>query len=294
VDEKLILIVEDEYAVELGLRKKLEKEGFYVSSVAGGEGDTDILENILSQKPHILVIGSGTKDEGEKIDLLEKIKNEDRLKDCEIFIFAERIEIPLLKKLRSLKLKNYFTVEENMSAQLAEQIRRFFKGWDDTHVFDLSMINGILGEELTDGKPSYHTDISAPQTNLPSEKTEGNTDFALGEKMMDSGKYEQALELMRKASENKHLRERALISSGICLRKLKKYREAIETLQAGAKETVELVGKTHFRYQLGITLEEVGKNKEALQFYDAVEKADSSYHGIGSRIIELKKRLQGK
>lgn len=294
MDEKLILVVEDEYTTKSGLRETVEKEGFYVSSITEGEGDGDILKHILTHKPHILIIGSGTEDEGERIDLLEKIKSEPQLEDCEIFIFAKRIDIPLLKKLRSLKLKNYFTIEENMPSQLAEQIGRFFKGWDDTHVLDLSMINGILGKELTDGKPSYHTGPSMTEADTPFEKHDFNTDFALGEKLMDSGNYEQALELMDKVSANKELREKALVSKGICLRNLKKYREAVETLQAGSKETTALEGKIHFRYQLGITLEEVGKHKEALQFYVAVEKADSSFHNIGSHIANVKRRLQGK
>ena len=302
MDEKLILVVEDEYAVKAELRQTLEKEGFYVSSIAESDDQDNILDKIMSQKPHILIIGSGVKDEGDRIDLLEKIQNEEHMKDCETFIFAERIEIPLLKKLRSLNLKNYFTIEENMPTILADQIRRFFKGWDDTHALDLSMINGILGEGLTDGKPSYHTIphseahtlLTETRSDLPSDKTEADTDYALGEKLIDSGEYEQALELMRKVSEDKRLREKALISTAICLRHLKKYKEAVETLQAGSKESTEIEGKTHFRYQLGITLEKVGKHKEALQFYDAVEKANPSYHDIGSRISEVKRRLQGK
>jgi len=109
---------------------------------------------------------------------------------------------------------------------------------------------------------------------------------------MDMGLYNEAIKEFDNAAASGQFKLSAGSMTGKCLRCLKKYPEAIAKFKETAKlirDKVEMMG---VKYEIGITLEEMGKLKEAFNFFGSIYKEDKSYRDVVKRLMEIKNRLK--
>ncbi len=294
-----IYIVDDGFTKQVGLAGLYQKAGYEV--VTGGPDAAAI----VAAKPGIIVTDIDAKN-ANPMHFLEELKGNPALKGVEIFVYAEKIDVSLEVKLRKLKLSSYFTKDTN-----TEFIVNSAKG----------VFNPVVEEEMQEEQfygqaaaPAASHAPAAASSATPedmdtdsfkkmfadfSEKVhehlgenDGETIYNLGVSYMDMGLHEQALAEFERAASDPNYRVEALSMAGVCLRHLKKHKEAIERFKAGAQSTQDPVQVMGFRYEIGVTLQEMGMLKEAFNFLGAVYKTDKTYRDAATRLVTINNTLK--
>lgn len=295
-----IYIVDDDFTKKVGLAGLYQKAGYEVAT-----GGPDAAA-IVAAKPGIIVTDIDAKN-ANPMHFLEELKSNPALKGVEIFVYAEQIDVSLEVKLRKLKLSSYFTKDVN-----TEFIVNSAKG----------VFNPVVEEEMHEEEfyaqaaapAASHAPAASAPAAAPADmdtdsfkqmfadfsdkvhehlgENDGETIYNLGVSYMDMGLHEQALAEFERAANDPNFRVEALSAAGVCLRHLKKYKEAIERFKAGAQSTQDPVQVMGFRYEIGVTLQEMGMLKEAFNFLGAVYKTDKTYRDAASRLMTINNTLK--
>ena len=300
-----IYIVEDDFTKKVGLAALYKQAGHEV--VSGGADAAAI----ASAKPGIVVTDIDVTlvdvKNANPMHFLEELKSNPALKGVEIFVYTGNIDVSLEVKLRKLKLSSYFTKDGN-----TEFIVNSAKG-----VFNPVVEEEIREDRFMEQAPVYRAAApaasaapAATQQEMDtdsfkqmfadfSEKVhehlgegDGETMYNLGVSYMDMGLHEQALGEFDRAAQSPNFRVEALSMAGVCLRHMKKYKEAIERFKAGAQSTQDAAEVMGFRYEIGVTLQEMGMLKEAFNFLGAVYKTDKTYRDAAARLVAINNTLK--
>lgn len=293
-----IYIVEDAYTAKVGLAALYQKAGHEV--VTGGPD----LAAISAAKPGIVVTDIDVKN-ANPMHFLEEIKSGPALKGVEIFVYTENIDVSLEVKLRKLKLSSYFTKDGNtefivnsaktvFNPVVEEEIREdmFMDQAPVPRAAAPAAVPAATPAEMdTDSFKQMFADFSEKVHEHLGEN-DGETIYNLGVSYMDMGLHEQALAEFERAAKDPNFRVEALSMAGTCLRHLKKHKEAIERFKAGAQSTQDPAEIMGFRYEIGVTLQEMGMLKEAFNFLGAVYKTDKTYRDAAARLVAINNTLK--
>lgn len=302
-----IYIVEDAFTAKVDLAALYRKAGYEV--VTGGPD----VAAITTAKPGIIITDIDVTHVNVKnanpMHFLEELKDNAALKGVEIFVYTEHIDVSLEVKLRKLKLSSYFTKDDN-----TEFIVNSAKG----------VFNPVVEEEIREDQfiermapAAAHAAVAVPPTPTEVGQAEMDTDsfkkmfadfsdkvheglgendgetlYNLGVSYMDMGLHDQALAEFERAAKSANFRMEALSMAGVCLRHLKRPKEAIERFKAGAQATQDPSEIMGFRYEIGVTLQEMGMLKEAFNFLGAVYKADKTYRDAADRLRAINNTLK--
>lgn len=298
-----VYIVSDEFTAKIGLAGKMKESGFDAV-----EGSAD-LAAIAAAKPGIIVTDIDPGNENP-LHFLEAIKASPELKGVEVFVYTGHIDVSLEVKLRRLKMSNLFTKDANLEFIINSTKSTFNPPVEEEYV-------DRMEEEAA---PFRHAAVRAApaQTAKSAEEIEkeqfnamfsefsgkvhqqldkeggGETFYNLGISYKDMGLHEQALKEFENAANDPQFRMEALSLAGVCLRQLNKFVEAIEKFKEGAKAATDPADAIGFRYEIGVTLQEMGKLKEAFNFLGAVYKADKGYRDVHARLVQLNSALKAE
>ncbi len=310
--DKKVFVIENEFTKRVSLPEKLKKEGFDVQ-LGSGEG---VLGKIVSQKPDLIITCiDKSVAMGQETRFIKELKNKPELKESEIFVCAENISVGLEVQLRGLKLNNYFQQD------------------DDTGFLVKSVVTYFNPEEVDMEDPFEYTEpdepVQAPRAPAPTAAPEspatpppppqtdeerfgdmfgefsdkvheqlgdkdGETYYNLGVSYMDMGLHKEAIKEFLLAAKDEQFKLESTSMMGICMRSLGKSKEAVAMFQQGTKISKDPVEVMGFRYEIGVTLQEMGKLKEAFNFLAAVYKADKNYRDTRKKLVEIKSSLQAQ
>lgn len=315
-----IFIIEDEFTKKVGLADILREAGH---TVATGSGDA-VLEKIKQEKPSLIITDViDSENPGEATAFLEKIKAEESLKKTTVFIYTEKIGVSLEVQLRRMKMGDYFIKEETNIEVLVRSVKQLYEPepeadtslMDRSRGYDLDPAPPIMGEIVQGmpGRAPQPPQRQPPPAAPPSEKEtfgemfqefsekvheqlgddDAETIYNLGISYMDMGLYEEAIKEFDNAAKSDQYKLETTSMIGVCLRNLNKYDEAIDKLKEGAKLTRDPVELMGVKYEIGITLTEAGKLKEAFNMLASIYKQDKQYRDVAKRLVAIKKKLQG-
>ncbi len=296
-----IYIVEDDFTKKVGLAGLFQKAGYDV--VTGGPD----AGAIVAAKPGIIVTDIDAKN-ANPMHFLEELKGNPALKGLEIFVYADQIDVSLEVKLRKLKLSSYFTKDANTEF-IVNSAKLVFNPVVEEEMQEEQFYSPAAAPSPSPAaRPVPQPDAAAADMDTDSFKqmfadfsekvhehlgeNDGETIYNLGVSYMDMGLHEQALAEFERASGDPNFRVEALSMAGVCLRHLKKFKEAIERFKAGAQSTQDPVQVMGFRYEIGVTLQEMGMLKEAFNFLGAVYKTDKTYRDAATRLMAINNTLK--
>jgi len=311
-----VFLIEDEQTQKASLAEALKKAGM---QVATGSGD-EVLAKIKQMKPDLVItdlVAGEAADEA--VSFVEKIKSDESLKKTTIFIYTKNVNVSLEVALRRLKISDYFIKDTNTDF-LVKSVQEHFQPEEEV---DTSLIDRSRAYDLAP-PPPYMKDIVraaapvapdapvAPAAPANEKETfkEMFTEFSdkvheqlgdkdvetfynLGISYMDMELYQEAINEFQSASQGDQFRQESTQMIGVCLRKMGKFGESIEKFKETAKITKDPVELMGIKYEIGLTLTEAGKLKEAFNMLGSIYKQDKTYRDVVKRLVEIKKKLQG-
>ena len=295
-----IYIVEDAFTTKVGLAALFKKAGYEVVT-----GTADIAA-IAAAKPGIIVTDIDPKN-ANPMHFLEELKANPALKGVDIFVYTTHIDVSLEVKLRKLKLSSYFTKDDNtefivnsaknvFNPVVEEEIRedQFFEPMAPARAAApaaAAQASAAPAEMDTDSFKKMFADFS-DKVHEHLGENDGETMYNLGVSYLDMGLHDQALAEFERAAQSPNFRMEALSMAGVCLRHLKRHKEAIDRFKAGAQSTQDPAEIMGFRYEIGVTLQEMGMLKEAFNFLGAVYKTDKTYRDAAARLMAINNTLK--
>lgn len=309
-----VFLIEDEHTKKVSLVDALKKADLQVA-IGSGDGS---LAKIQQMKPDMVItdlIASDMAD--EQVGFVEQIKNDASLKKTKVFIYTKDVDVSLQVALQRIKISDYFIKDDNTDF-LVKSVKEHFQ--PEVEV-DTSLMDRSRGYDLAP-PPPYIKDVApaaapsapaAPPATPPNEKEtfkEMFTEFSdkvheqlgdkdvetfynLGISYMDMELFQEAINEFNAASQGDQFKQEATHMIGVCLRKMGKFGEAIEKFKQAAKITKDPVELMGVKYEIGITLTEAGKLKEAFNMLGSIYKTDKTYRDTAKRLVEIKKKLQG-
>lgn len=118
--KKNILVVEDERPLAEAIKTKLEKEGFAVVSAVSFKQAVEYLEDV---KIDGLWLDHYLLGEENGLDLVAKIKNDDRWKKMPIFVVSNTASAEKVSSYLELGIDKYFTKSDFRLDQIIQSIR---------------------------------------------------------------------------------------------------------------------------------------------------------------------------
>lgn len=324
METKKVLVVEDEYTKKVDLLNALKKEKLTVVAITG--------ENIVSQIEKALPTVVITDIDhnalpGEETAPLQKIRENPKLRGTSIFVYTTALTVSLEVQLRKLKIDSMFTKDENTDS-IVKSVTKFFEPTkdDDTSLLDRARnygqglglsqeeVNTILkmkkdalqAAQVTQPIEQASTPSVAEERNFESMFSEfsnkvheqlGDQDvetfYNLGISYMDMELYQEAINEFKAALKGDQFKMESFSQIGVCLRKLNKHGAAIDNFKEAAKITKDPVELMGVKYEIGLTLTEAGKLKEAFNMLGTIYKQDKAYRDVAKRLVQIKKKLQG-
>ncbi|GMT42900.1 MAG: hypothetical protein IEMM0002_1311 [bacterium] len=301
-----IFIIEDAFTKQVALIDLLKKENLGVIT-GGGE---DVMDQIVQAKPAIVLTDIDKSALPEtQMGFLQKLKENEALKSTEVFVYLESLNVSIEVQLRKMKLNNYFIKDTNTDF-IVSSIKQFFEPQKED---DFSLVDATPRYNMNQNTPRPMPAVGPVSTppvderqnigemmkefsdKIHSQLGEGDAEtfYNLGISYMDMELYVEAIGEFEKAAANGQFRLEASNMIGKCLCSQKKYGEAIEKFKETAKFTSDKVEMMGVKYEIGITLEEMGKLKEAFNTLGSIYKEDKSYRDVLGRLKAIKKKLNG-
>ncbi len=314
-NEKTILILEDQFLKDANLGADLEERGMKTIILQAESTD---LEQVVKTAPDIIISDLDQQNQKDPFHLISAMKNDDRLKDSEIFILSDNIDVSTEIKLRRLKLHSYFLKDRGMDAVIEAALRWFNRGQDEALTSQQER-EKILREKVLKskaeetGKPLAGAGVSdesisdatvsdgefdqllaemqdGVSTAIDSREEENDDSYSKGIALLEENNEKEAVdELLKVSGERKPA---ALLALGKAWRGLGEHQKSINSLKEGFTLSDSLIKKLEFRYEMGETLEDIGKLKEAYKTFATIYKNDKDYKDVKQRLLKLQKLLK--
>ncbi|MFO0699400.1 MAG: hypothetical protein U0236_09240 [Nitrospira sp.] len=119
--------------------------------------------------------------------------------------------------------------------------------------------------------------------------------YERGEVLKQVRMFHPAIDDFQTAASDPHYAGKAYVQMGMCLRAIGHDEEAIVAFrQATASPMVSSVDQCHILYQLGQTLESLGRDAEGLEIYSRISKSDPEFLDVTQRIQHLRSSQSGQ
>ena len=143
------------------------------------------------------------------------------------------------------------------------------------------------------------TSSSSPSTSIKLEtelnETDADTRYDLALAYKEMGLYDEAIEALEKVRIVPGREIPCLLVVGACHREDGQCNKAIEILKAGLySEELSDGQKLDLYYELGLTYEVLEDNKEALYYFEMIEKKDSSYRDVKTKMSAIQNNQNGE
>lgn len=291
-----VFIIEDEFIRGVSLADVLKKADM---NVIAGSGE-DVLAQIIREEPAIIITDIDTSaSSGEETVFLQKIREDKALEKTDIFIYTAKVDVSLEVKLRKLKLENYFIKDANTDF-IVNSVKQFFEPQKEE---DYSLIEATRYDTeqepqaqppAKDNKETFGEIMQEFSGKVHSQlgEQDAETFYNLGVSYMDMGLYSEAIKEFDSSAKTDQFKLSAGNMAGKCLCGLKKYPQAIAKFKEAAKLATDKVEMMGIKYEIGTALEEMGKLKEAFNFFGSIYKEDKSYRDVVKKLMKIKSKLK--
>lgn len=314
-----IALVADPFMESRSIREKLEAEGFRVEMIQPG---ANLPDRLAVAKPEIIITDLDLSNPHDPFGVLSALKNDERFRETEIFVYSEVIDVKTEIELRKLRLHSYFTKSDKINYLIDAARQQFIHyvmeedmpQWEQ----DAAMMRYqaayaeagdgdttlTLGDDTTaDLTKSDDTKMFSDMLSelhegldkkLAMDEAEFEKSYNTGVAYFKSGLFAQALAEFEKCSHSPAFAEKCFIMIGSVHRKTAEFDKAIETFKTGFKETQNPYSKLDFLYEMGDTYELQGKLGEAYKMFGAIYKQTKNYKDVKARLIAIKNAMDAR
>ena len=304
---RVITIIADEFTKSRPLAEKLRQEGFRVEVVDREQVTCDTLAALT---PDIIITDSDEDNNSDPFHIITRIRGDERLKNPEIFFYSASIDVKTEITLRKLKIISYFIKSDNI-AYMVDAVQTHFHNIDtpqdgrfDEETQDVSVqepeadfVNNVEAQGGGDAD-EFNTIFSEFVDGVEKPaKTGGNPLEGIYNQAVsyyEMGLYGKAIEEFGKVGQSPDWRLKGLIMTGMAQKKMGELEKAVETFKTGYRDATDELGKTGVLYELGDTLEAMGKKGEAYKMFAAVYQRNKEFHDVRARLINLKTAMEIK
>lgn len=123
---RLVALLDDDFIRENNLKGLLEESGFRVEVLPASPAS---VAKLASLAPTVIITDLNNSNEINPLDIIAAIKAEEKLKETEVFVYSERIEVKNEIGLRKLKVNSYFTHSKDQTL-IVNGVRNHFEWLD--------------------------------------------------------------------------------------------------------------------------------------------------------------------
>lgn len=120
MENKTILVVEDEKTLMKAIKAKLKKNSFEVSNARSVEGAIQILKD--GEKIDAIWLDHYLFGEEDGLDFLEKIKEQNKWKNIPVYVISNTATPEKVQSYMSLGVDNYYTKSDYRLEQIISDI----------------------------------------------------------------------------------------------------------------------------------------------------------------------------
>lgn len=304
---RVIAIIADEFTESRPLAEKLRQEGFRVEVVDRSQVTCDKLAALT---PDIIITDSDEENTSDPFHIITLIRGDERLKNAEIFFYSASIDVKTEIALRKLKIISYFIKTDNIGHMVeaalthfhnieAAQDGRFDEDMQALEVQEpeTDFVNNVEAEGGgdTDEFSTIFSDfVDGVEKPVKMDTNPSEALYNMAVSYYEMGLYDKAIEGFVKVAQSPDWRLKSLIMTGMAQKKLGELEKAVETFKAGYRDATDELGKTGFLYELGDTLEALGKRGEAYKIFAAVYQRSKEFRDVRARLINLKTAMEIK
>jgi DNA-binding response OmpR family regulator len=307
---RVIAIIADEFTANRPLAEKLREAGFRVEVVVREQVTCD---RLAALSPDIIITDFDEDNAQNPFHVITKIREDERLKNAEIFFYSASIDVKTEITLRKLKIVSYFIKSDNIG-YMVDAVQTHFHNIETAgdSRFGEEMQARENGETQTgpdDDAPGVGADelgyanefknmFSDLTDNVEEDHKTGGSPFEaiynLGVSYYDKELYDKAIEEFGKAAQSPDWRLRSLLMTGMTQRKMGELEKAVVTFKTGYRDAGGEFDKMGFLYELGETLDAMGKMEEAYKMFAAVYQRDKTFRDAKAKLISLKSAIEIK
>jgi tetratricopeptide (TPR) repeat protein len=127
--------------------------------------------------------------------------------------------------------------------------------------------------------------IIEAKTRVERNPTDLQFRYELGEQLLAAGQFTEAIPELQRARQNPNVRIKAMNLLGQCYSGKNMLDFAVKTYTEAAKEISGMDNvKKEILYKLGIVLEKMGRNEEALEAFKQIYEVDYGYEDVAHRV----------
>lgn len=280
-----VLVIEDDFIRDSGLRQALEKELFSVVTASS----IDEAERIARERRPDFVISDIYVNGESAISFFEKLRKDEATRDTSIFVFFEKMDISTEKELKELKVFDLFSKSMGIRF-LLEGLNRSFREKLLKRQIKLLRVEEDDYEYTRSLKPVMEK--LSDTVSSGAMKDDHDIHYELGLSYMEMGLLKYAVDEFLLAARAPELFQSAYNMIAQCYIKKNKLREAIKALKialsAGAR-TPESIG---LMYQLGTVFLQMDRKSEALAAFKRVREKEPDFKDVSRKIEELEASLR--
>jgi tetratricopeptide (TPR) repeat protein len=305
---RTIAIIADEFIEKHPLAEKLREDGFRVEVVNHPQADC---ERLAALAPDIIITDADTGNAANPFHLITKIRGDERLNKAEIFFYSTSIDVKTEIALRRLKVTAFFVKSGNIG-YLVDAAHTHFKGFEiidvnqvekdppDMDVQDAqsdstatSPVAGSRGFESSDEFANMFAELlDSPDKSQKTDDSQFEKLYNLGVSSYDKEQYGEAIEKFEKAGQSPAWRLKSLLMTGMALRKMGEMDKAVGIFKTGYRDSADESGKLEFLFELGDTLDAIGKMDEAYKMFVAVYQRNKEFRDVRARLVRLKSAIE--
>lgn len=308
--QHVIAILADEFTKNRPLADKLRESGFRVEVVGRQQATCD---SLAALGPDIIITDADEGNVANPFHLITKIRGDERLTKSEIFFYSASVDVKTEITLRKLKVNSYFIKSDNI-AHLVDAAHTHFSDYRMAREIPVAEKMRVSEDEDTQAESVYHAprvetrgfersdefknmfaDLVDDVGESP-QKDEVQFDelYNLGVSYYDQGLYDKAIEEFEKASQSPTWRLKSLLMTGKSKKKMGEFEKAVGIFKTGYRDSPDESSKAEFLYELGDTLDSIGKMDEAYKMFAAVYQRNKEFRDVRARLVSLKSAIESR
>ena len=267
-------------------------------------------DNLAALTPDIIITDFDEENTSDPFHIITRIRGDERLKNAEIFFYSASIDVKTEIALRKLKIISYFIKSDNIGHMVdavqthfqnieAPQDGRFDEDLQALEVQEpeANFVNNVEAEgggDTDEFNTLFSEFVDGVEKTVKTNVNPSEALYNLAVSYYEMGLYDKAIEEFGKVGQSPDWRLKSLIMTGMAQKKMGDLEKAVETFKAGYRDATDELGKTGFLYELGDTLEVMGKKGEAYKMFAAVYQRNKEFHDVRARLINLKTAMEIK
>ncbi len=302
-NSETVVLVEDDFILENNVKSAIEKEDIPVKTV---KRDANLLKNLMKIKPAIVILDiDKDEDDEDDFETIFSIREEEKLKDTEVFVYSEELQVKAEVALRTVKISSFYTKNGPVEHLVRginyhfsrDEIYNDYNPWEDSASEDEEEkpVDDVLSVEEATAKREAEdfnkmlTDLHTELDNKVSGTDEGpEIYYNLGVSYMEMDMLEMAAEQFGKCSLDPEWRFKSLNMLSLVYKKEGSYDKAIDTLKECYKIAPDDYAKLGCRYDIADSYVLMGRMEEAYKMFATVYKADPKFKDTRERLRDIK------